>query len=705
MCGGSFMSESQSELDKYGTNLTKTAATNKLDPVIGRDAEIRRVCQILSRRTKNNPVLIGSAGVGKTAIVEGLAQRIVAGDVPESLRNKEIVSLDLSALLAGASYRGEFEKRVKNLLEEIQKSKVIIFIDEVHTLMSAGAAEGAIAAGNMLKPLLARGELRLIGATTLDEYREHLEKDPALERRFQQVFVGEPNLEDCIAIMRGLKERYEAHHKVSISDTALVTAVELSSRYITGRQLPDKAIDLLDEAASSLRMEIDSSPVELDQLRREVDRLRLEELALKSENDPTSEQRLRSITNQLSGKQEMLNTLQASWNSERARLNQIGALKEQIDIAKQSADIAQREGRLEDASRLLYATIPQLQKNLAEKLEEQDSAPLVSDQVMPEDIASVVEGWTGIPVKKLMQKDAKQLLHLEEDLSKSVIAQKVAIGVIADAVRRSRAGLSDPNRPSGTFLFLGPTGVGKTQLVKALASLLYDGEIVRIDMSEYSEKFSISRLIGAPPGYIGHESAGQLTESVRRRPYSVVLFDEAEKAHPEVFDILLQVLDEGRLTDSHGRTVDFRNTIIVLTSNIGSRYLSDISLEATTAHEYVNDEVRRTFRPEFLNRLDEIVIFEPLSQSDICQIVDLNIESLNKRIKDRRIVVTVSEDLRRWLSKSGYDVIYGARPLRRLIQREIEDRLAKLIIEGLIHDGQTASFDLSGGAVNAQVCS
>ncbi|CAD67417.1 MAG: AAA family ATPase [Tropheryma whipplei] len=699
------MSESQSELDKYGTNLTKTAATNKLDPVIGRDAEIRRVCQILSRRTKNNPVLIGSAGVGKTAIVEGLAQRIVAGDVPESLRNKEIVSLDLSALLAGASYRGEFEKRVKNLLEEIQKSKVIIFIDEVHTLMSAGAAEGAIAAGNMLKPLLARGELRLIGATTLDEYREHLEKDPALERRFQQVFVGEPNLEDCIAIMRGLKERYEAHHKVSISDTALVTAVELSSRYITGRQLPDKAIDLLDEAASSLRMEIDSSPVELDQLRREVDRLRLEELALKSENDPTSEQRLRSITNQLSGKQEMLNTLQASWNSERARLNQIGALKEQIDIAKQSADIAQREGRLEDASRLLYATIPQLQKNLAEKLEEQDSAPLVSDQVMPEDIASVVEGWTGIPVKKLMQKDAKQLLHLEEDLSKSVIAQKVAIGVIADAVRRSRAGLSDPNRPSGTFLFLGPTGVGKTQLVKALASLLYDGEIVRIDMSEYSEKFSISRLIGAPPGYIGHESAGQLTESVRRRPYSVVLFDEAEKAHPEVFDILLQVLDEGRLTDSHGRTVDFRNTIIVLTSNIGSRYLSDISLEATTAHEYVNDEVRRTFRPEFLNRLDEIVIFEPLSQSDICQIVDLNIESLNKRIKDRRIVVTVSEDLRRWLSKSGYDVIYGARPLRRLIQREIEDRLAKLIIEGLIHDGQTASFDLSGGAVNAQVCS
>ncbi|WP_042491331.1 ATP-dependent Clp protease ATP-binding subunit [Tropheryma whipplei] len=699
------MSESQSELDKYGTNLTKTAATNKLDPVIGRDAEIRRVCQILSRRTKNNPVLIGSAGVGKTAIVEGLAQRIVAGDVPESLRNKEIVSLDLSALLAGASYRGEFEKRVKNLLEEIQKSKVIIFIDEVHTLMSAGVAEGAIAAGNMLKPLLARGELRLIGATTLDEYREHLEKDPALERRFQQVFVGEPNLEDCIAIMRGLKERYEAHHKVSISDTALVTAVELSSRYITGRQLPDKAIDLLDEAASSLRMEIDSSPVELDQLRREVDRLRLEELALKSENDPTSEQRLRSITNQLSGKQEMLNTLQASWNSERARLNQIGALKEQIDIAKQSTDIAQREGRLEDASRLLYATIPQLQKNLAEKLEEQDSAPLVSDQVMPEDIASVVEGWTGIPVKKLMQKDAKQLLHLEEDLSKSVIAQKVAIGVIADAVRRSRAGLSDPNRPSGTFLFLGPTGVGKTQLVKALASLLYDGEIVRIDMSEYSEKFSISRLIGAPPGYIGHESAGQLTESVRRRPYSVVLFDEAEKAHPEVFDILLQVLDEGRLTDSHGRTVDFRNTIIVLTSNIGSRYLSDISLEATTAHEYVNDEVRRTFRPEFLNRLDEIVIFEPLSQSDICQIVDLNIESLNKRIKDRRIVVTVSEDLRRWLSKSGYDVIYGARPLRRLIQREIEDRLAKLIIEGLIHDGQTASFDLSGGAVNAQVCS
>ncbi|WP_042507342.1 ATP-dependent Clp protease ATP-binding subunit [Tropheryma whipplei] len=699
------MSESQSELDKYGTNLTKTAATNKLDPVIGRDAEIWRVCQILSRRTKNNPVLIGSAGVGKTAVVEGLAQRIVAGDVPESLRNKEIVSLDLSALLAGASYRGEFEKRVKNLLEEIQKSKVIIFIDEVHTLMSAGAAEGAIAAGNMLKPLLARGELRLIGATTLDEYREHLEKDPALERRFQQVFVGEPNLEDCIAIMRGLKERYEAHHKVSISDTALVTAVELSSRYITGRQLPDKAIDLLDEAASSLRMEIDSSPVELDQLRREVDRLRLEELALKSENDPTSEQRLRSITNQLSGKQEMLNTLQASWNSERARLNQIGALKEQIDIAKQSADIAQREGRLEDASRLLYATIPQLQKNLAEKLEEQDSAPLVSDQVMPEDIASVVEGWTGIPVKKLMQKDAKQLLHLEEDLSKSVIAQKVAIGVIADAVRRSRAGLSDPNRPSGTFLFLGPTGVGKTQLVKALASLLYDGEIVRIDMSEYSEKFSISRLIGAPPGYIGHESAGQLTESVRRRPYSVVLFDEAEKAHPEVFDILLQVLDEGRLTDSHGRTVDFRNTIIVLTSNIGSRYLSDISLEATTAHEYVNDEVRRTFRPEFLNRLDEIVIFEPLSQSDICQIVDLNIESLNKRIKDRRIVVTVSEDLRRWLSKSGYDVIYGARPLRRLIQREIEDRLAKLIIEGLIHDGQTASFDLSGGAVNAQVCS
>lgn len=699
------MSESQSELDKYGTNLTKTAATNKLDPVIGRDAEIRRVCQILSRRTKNNPVLIGSAGVGKTAVVEGLAQRIVAGDVPESLRNKEIVSLDLSALLAGASYRGEFEKRVKNLLEEIQKSKVIIFIDEVHTLMSAGAAEGAIAAGNMLKPLLARGELRLIGATTLDEYREHLEKDPALERRFQQVFVGEPNLEDCIAIMRGLKERYEAHHKVSISDTALVTAVELSSRYITGRQLPDKAIDLLDEAASSLRMEIDSSPVELDQLRREVDRLRLEELALKSENDPTSEQRLRSITNQLSGKQEMLNTLQASWNSERARLNQIGALKEQIDIAKQSADIAQREGRLEDASRLLYATIPQLQKNLAEKLEEQDSAPLVSDQVMPEDIASVVEGWTGIPVKKLMQKDAKQLLHLEEDLSKSVIAQKVAIGVIADTVRRSRAGLSDPNRPSGTFLFLGPTGVGKTQLVKALASLLYDGEIVRIDMSEYSEKFSISRLIGAPPGYIGHESAGQLTESVRRRPYSVVLFDEAEKAHPEVFDILLQVLDEGRLTDSHGRTVDFRNTIIVLTSNIGSRYLSDISLEATTAHEYVNDEVRRTFRPEFLNRLDEIVIFEPLSQSDICQIVDLNIESLNKRIKDRRIVVTVSEDLRRWLSKSGYDVIYGARPLRRLIQREIEDRLAKLIIEGLIHDGQTASFDLSGGAVNAQVCS
>ncbi|MEV7767256.1 AAA family ATPase [Microbacterium sp. NPDC086615] len=692
--------DARSALEQFGINLTDRARQGKLDPVIGRDGEIRRVSQVLTRRTKNNPVLIGEPGVGKTAVVEGLAQRIVAGDVAESLKNKELVSLDISALVAGAMYRGQFEERLKSVLKEITESdgRIITFIDELHVLMGAGGGEGSVAASNMLKPMLARGELRLIGATTLDEYREFIEKDAALERRFQQVYVGEPTVEDTVAILRGLKERYEAHHKVAIADAALVAAASLSNRYIPSRQLPDKAIDLIDEAASRLRMEIDSAPLEIDELRRHVDRLKLEELALKKEKDEASKERLATLRETLAAEQAKLDELQARWERERASLNRVGELKTRLDAARVDAERAQREGNLERASRLLYAEIPALERELMKAEREEPAGDrMVNEQVTDEDIAAVIAAWTGIPVGRLLQGETEKLLHLERELGKRLIGQKDAVKAVSDAVRRSRAGISDPNRPVGSFLFLGPTGVGKTELAKSLADFLFDDEhaMVRIDMSEYGEKHSVSRLVGAPPGYVGYEAGGQLTEAVRRRPYSVVLLDEVEKAHPEVFDVLLQVMDDGRLTDGQGRTVDFTNVILILTSNLGSPILIDPTLSMDAKREQVQALVRQAFKPEFVNRLDDIVIFQALSQDDLAQIVELAVDALHKRLRERRLTLAVTPDARSWLAERGYDPVYGARPLRRLIQSEIQDRLAMAILAGTVRDGDVVRVDVA----------
>ncbi len=698
--------DARSALEQFGINLTDRARQGKLDPVIGRDGEIRRVSQVLTRRTKNNPVLIGEPGVGKTAVVEGLAQRIVAGDVAESLKNKELVSLDISALVAGAMYRGQFEERLKSVLKEITESdgRIITFIDELHVLMGAGGGEGSVAASNMLKPMLARGELRLIGATTLDEYREFIEKDAALERRFQQVYVGEPTVEDTVAILRGLKERYEAHHKVAIADAALVAAASLSNRYIPSRQLPDKAIDLIDEAASRLRMEIDSAPLEIDELRRHVDRLKLEELALKKEKDAASKERLATLRETLGAEQAKLDELQARWERERASLNRVGDLKTRLDAARVDAERAQREGNLERASRLLYAEIPALERELMTAEREDAStgsatggSRMVNEQVTDEDIAAVIAAWTGIPVGRLLQGETEKLLNLERELGKRLIGQRDAVKAVSDAVRRSRAGISDPHRPVGSFLFLGPTGVGKTELAKSLADFLFDDEhaMVRIDMSEYGEKHSVSRLVGAPPGYIGYEQGGQLTEAVRRRPYSVVLLDEVEKAHPEVFDVLLQVMDDGRLTDGQGRTVDFTNVILVLTSNLGSPILIDPTLSMDTKREQVQALVRQAFKPEFVNRLDDIVIFQALSQDDLAQIVELAVDALHKRLRERRLSLAVTPDARSWLAERGYDPVYGARPLRRLIQTEIQNRLAMAILAGTVRDGDVVRVDVA----------
>jgi ATP-dependent Clp protease ATP-binding subunit ClpB len=695
--------EQKSALEQYGINLTEIAKSGKLDPVIGRDAEIRRVSQVLTRRTKNNPVLIGEPGVGKTAVVEGLAQRIVAGDVADSLKGKQLVALDLSALVAGAMYRGQFEERLKAVLKEINdaEGEIITFVDELHILMGAGGGEGSVAASNMLKPMLARGELRLIGATTLNEYRE-FEKDAALERRFQQVYVGEPSVEDTVAILRGLKGRYEAHHGVTIEDSALVAAASLSNRYITARQLPDKAIDLIDEAASRLKMEIDSAPVEIDTLQRVVERMKLEEFALKKEKDEASKERLAQLRERLQEQESELEELQEQWRAEKASLNRVGALRSQLEEAKTKRDLALRDGRYQEASRIEYETIPGIERELADAEQAElhpDKPRMVNEQVTADDIAAVVAAWTGIPVDRLTQGETEKLLHLESELGRRIIGQKKAVSAVADAVRRTRAGISDPDRPTGSFLFLGPTGVGKTELAKALAAFLFDDEkaMVRIDMSEYGEKFSVSRLVGAPPGYVGYEQGGQLTEAVRRRPYSVILLDEVEKAHPEVFDVLLQVLDDGRLTDGQGRTVDFRNTILVLTSNLGSQYLVDPSLNETEKEEAVLQMVRQAFKPEFVNRLDDIVVFSALDQEELGEIVELNIDRLVRRLSERRLELAVTPDARAWLAERGYDPIYGARPLRRLMQREIDDRLATELLSGEVRDGDLVRVDLAPG--------
>ena len=699
-------------LEKYSTDLTAAAKEGKLDPVIGRDQEIRRVIQILSRRTKNNPVLIGEPGVGKTAVVEGLAQRIVAGDVPTTLQGKKLISLDLGSMVAGSKYRGEFEERLKSVLNEIKNAdgQIITFIDEIHTIVGAGAAEGSMDAGNMLKPMLARGEVRLIGATTLDEYRENIEKDPALERRFQQVFVGEPSVEDTIAILRGLKQRYEAHHKVTIGDDALVAAATLSNRYISGRQLPDKAIDLVDEAAAHLRMELDSSPEEIDELQRKVTRLEMEEMQLKKAEDPASKERLGKLQAELADTREKLSGLKARWDAEQAGHNKVGDLRAKLDDLRVQADKYTREGNLAEASKILYGEIPSIQKELAAAesadAESADASaanpadePMVPDRVDADSVAEIVSDWTGIPVGRLMQGENEKLLHMEDYLGKRVIGQKEAIAAVSDAVRRSRAGISDPNRPTGSFLFLGPTGVGKTELAKALADFLFDDEkaMVRIDMSEYMEKASVSRLIGAAPGYVGYEQGGQLTEAVRRRPYSVVLFDEVEKANPEIFDVLLQVLDDGRLTDGQGRTVDFKNTILIMTSNLGSQFLVNEDMDADAKKKAVMDAVHMNFKPEFLNRLDDIVMFHPLTREELGGIVDIQVAGVSQRLTDRRITLDVTDSAREWLANTGYDPAYGARPLRRLVQTEVGDQLARMLLAGKVHDGDTVLVDQTGG--------
>lgn len=699
-------------LEKYSTDLTAAAKEGKLDPVIGRDQEIRRVIQILSRRTKNNPVLIGEPGVGKTAVVEGLAQRIVAGDVPTTLQGKKLISLDLGSMVAGSKYRGEFEERLKSVLNEIKNAdgQIITFIDEIHTIVGAGATEGSMDAGNMLKPMLARGELRLIGATTLDEYRENIEKDPALERRFQQVFVGEPSVEDTIAILRGLKQRYEAHHKVTIGDDALVAAATLSNRYISGRQLPDKAIDLVDEAAAHLRMELDSSPEEIDELQRKVTRLEMEEMQLKKAEDPASKERLGKLQAELADTREKLSGLKARWDAEQAGHNKVGDLRAKLDDLRVQADKYTREGNLAEASKILYGEIPSIQKELAAAesadAESADASaanpadePMVPDRVDADSVAEIVSDWTGIPVGRLMQGENEKLLHMEDYLGKRVIGQKEAIAAVSDAVRRSRAGISDPNRPTGSFLFLGPTGVGKTELAKALADFLFDDEkaMVRIDMSEYMEKASVSRLIGAAPGYVGYEQGGQLTEAVRRRPYSVVLFDEVEKANPEIFDVLLQVLDDGRLTDGQGRTVDFKNTILIMTSNLGSQFLVNEDMDADAKKKAVMDAVHMNFKPEFLNRLDDIVMFHPLTREELGGIVDIQVAGVSQRLTDRRITLDVTDSAREWLANTGYDPAYGARPLRRLVQTEVGDQLARMLLAGKVHDGDTVLVDQTGG--------
>ena len=694
-------------LEKYGADLTAAAREGKMDPVIGRDSEIRRVVQVLSRRTKNNPVLIGEPGVGKTAVVEGLAQRIVDGDVPESLRGKRLIQLDVASMVAGAKYRGEFEERFKAVLQEIKDSagEIVTFIDEIHTIVGAGGgSEGAMDAGNMLKPMLARGELRLIGATTLDEYREGIEKDPALERRFQQVYVGEPSVEDTVAILRGIAPKYEAHHKVTISDGALVAAATLSNRYIPGRQLPDKAIDLVDEAASRLRMELDSSPEEIDALQRQVDRLKMEEAYLvetETKDDAAAADRLEKLRAELADKSEELAALNARWESEKAGRNRVGELRVKLDELRTELERAVREGRYEDAGRLQNGDIPAIEAEIAEaeaqELAEADAdvEPMIAERVDADEIAEVISAWTGVPVGKLLQGETEKLLSMEDVLGKRLIGQKKAVASVSDAVRRSRAGVADPNRPLGSFLFLGPTGVGKTELAKSLAEFMFDDDraIVRIDMSEYSEKHSVSRLVGAPPGYVGYEEGGQLTEAVRRRPYSVILLDEVEKANPDVFDILLQVLDDGRLTDGQGRTVDFKNTILILTSNLGSQALMDPTLDESQKHEAVMASVRKAFKPEFINRLDDVIVFDPLSLEELGKIVDLQVEQVARRLKSRRITLDVTDAARDFLAMDGYDPAYGARPLRRLIQREIGDKLARMLLSGEVSDGATITVD------------
>ena len=691
-------------LEKYSTDLTAQAREGKIDPVIGRDSEIRRVVQVLSRRTKNNPVLIGEPGVGKTSIVEGLARRIVGGDVPESLKGKRLVSLDLGSMVAGAKYRGEFEERLKAVLEEIKSSdgEIITFIDELHTLVGAGATgEGSMDAGNMIKPMLARGELRLVGATTLDEYRKYIEKDAALERRFQQTYVGEPSVEDTIGILRGLKERYEVHHGVRIQDSALVQAAELSNRYITNRFLPDKAIDLVDEAGSRLRMEIDSSPQEIDELERIVRRMEIEELALKKESDAASKERLVRLQQELADQRESLGELKARWANEKKAIDDVQALKEELDDLRRQAEIAEREGDYEKVSTLRYGRINELEREIAvaeEKAAEQArSNTMLSEEVTPDTIAEVVSAWTGIPAGKMLQGETEKLLDMENILARRVVGQKDAVVAVSDAVRRSRAGIADPNRPTGSFLFLGPTGVGKTELAKALAEFMFDDEsaMVRIDMSEYGEKHSVSRLVGAPPGYVGHDAGGQLTEAVRRRPYTLVLFDEVEKAHSDVFDVLLQVLDEGRLTDGQGRTVDFRNTVIILTSNLG----------AGGNREQIMDAVKAAFKPEFINRLDDVVTFEPLSSELLEGIVDIQQDTLRERLAGKRLSLSVDAAAKAWLAERGYDPAYGARPLRRLIQQAIGDKLARLVLAGEVVDGDAVHVSLADGGEELAISS